>query len=84
MATSRTDMGRSLSSGQGETAAATVAVAAVSLTEMSAVGGVERVVATRVSSDMRGLVTAGREFRVGVDRLSKERASSVAWQRDCS
>jgi hypothetical protein len=36
--------------------------------------GVERVVSTRCQSDIRGLATAGRDFRVGVGRYL---ASSV-------
>ena len=77
-------MGDILSRGQGEAAAATVVVAAASLTGMKS-SEATSVSSRRVcQSDMRGLVTAGRDFRVGVDRLSKGRASSVALQRDCS
>jgi hypothetical protein len=64
-----------LSSGQGETAAVTAVAAAASFGQMSWIAGVERVVSTRVHSDIRGLATAGRCFRIG--RLTACLESSV-------
>ena len=72
--TPSTDMGDWSVKGQGEAAAATVVSAAASYWPGELLGCRACRCRRVVNSDMRGLVTAGRNFRVGVGRWSRDRA----------
>ena len=69
-----TDMGGWSVKGQGEAAAGTVVSAAASYWPGELLGVSSVSMSTRCQSEMRGLVTAGRNFRVGVGRWSRDRA----------